>query len=55
MYGNDSTQAAALAATGTVLGVSWNVIAFGVLIMTGLTLITISRVLVHRARKADND
>ncbi|WP_158583072.1 hypothetical protein [Nesterenkonia natronophila] len=50
MYGSDQSQVAALAATGTVLGVGWHFIAFGVLIMAGLTMVTIASVLHHRAR-----
>lgn len=47
MYGTDTTQAATLAATG-VLGLSWNVLAAGVLILAGLTLLTIVHVVRHR-------
>ena len=50
MYGSDSTQAAALASTGAIVGWTWNIIAMGVLIMAGITLITIARVIAHRAR-----
>lgn len=50
MYGSESSQVAALAATGTILGVGWNVIAAGVLIMAGLTLITIVSVVSHWRR-----
>lgn len=55
MYGSDSSQVAALSATGAILGVSWNLIAAGVVIMAGLTLITIARVLGHRVRKEDDE
>ncbi|GAA1812661.1 hypothetical protein [Nesterenkonia flava] len=51
MYGTDTTQAAALAATGTILGIGWHVIAAGVLIMAGLTLITIVSILRHRSSR----
>lgn len=51
MYGTDTTQAATLAATG-VLGLSWNVLAAGVLILAGLTLLTIVRVVAHRRQAA---
>ncbi|GAB3194066.1 hypothetical protein [Nesterenkonia suensis] len=51
MYGTDTTQSAGLAAMGTALGVSGHVIAVGVLFMATLTLVTITRILLHRDRK----
>ena len=54
MYGSDSSQAAALAATGTAGAVLWTVIGAGVLILAGLTLITIFGVIRHRARGGEH-
>lgn len=53
MYGSDTSQAAALAATGTAMSVGWAVIGAGVLVLAGVTLITIVSVLRHRAKKAE--
>ena len=49
MYGSDSSQAATLAATG-ILGASWSILAAGVLLLAGLTLLTIVRVVAHRGQ-----
>lgn len=50
MYGSDSTQAATLAATGTAGAVLWSVIGASVLILAGLTIITIVGVVRHRTK-----
>lgn len=55
MYGSDSSQAVALAATGSVVGVGWYFIGAGVLLMAGLTLVTIASVIRHRVKEARND
>lgn len=52
MYGADATQAGALAATGSAaLGAAGVILSIGVLILAGITLITIAAVVRHRTRK----
>lgn len=51
MYGSDSSQAAALAATGTAVSVGWYLIGAGVLLMAGITLFTVIAVIEHRRSK----
>lgn len=55
MYGTNGTQAGALAATGSAaLGAAGVILSIGVLILAGITLVTIVAVLRHRM-KEDND
>lgn len=53
MYGQQSTQVSALAVTGASV-LYWSVAA-GVLLMAGLTLITIASVIKHKAKKRKDE
>ncbi|WP_166429912.1 hypothetical protein [Nesterenkonia sphaerica] len=50
MYGSDQSQAATVAAPGALLGFGWQFIAFGVLLMAVLALLTIASILYYRSR-----
>ena len=48
MYGTDTSQAGSLAATGLAFGAAGHVIAAAVLIIAGVTLLTVMKVIRHR-------
>lgn len=52
MYGSDTSQVGALAATGIAVGVTGQVIAAAVIIIAGLALLTIVKVVRTRKTKA---